>query len=232
MNDAPLKIFMVDDNQLMVDLIKKDIKTFPKFQFMGSAASGEECLEKTKNMPLDVILMDIGLPGIDGLETAKQIKNTKGINAPNIILLTVYGDFEYAEKALELRSSLLGKRVKSSVLFEKVVQIVEEGEIIINPNPKATPSDFKHRAKVRKILQEALTAEELEIAALVRVGKTSQEIVAILGKRKTKIDDLRRSVFRKLEKHFGVVNAPLLATLMEYSGFGEKLSNMFPIKKR
>ena len=78
---------MVDDNQLMVDLITKDIKGYPPLQLMGSAASGEECLEKTKHLPLDVILMDIGLPGINGIETAEQIKKLKGEEAPTIIFL-------------------------------------------------------------------------------------------------------------------------------------------------
>ena len=231
MENQPLKIFMVDDNQLMVDLVKKDIVAYPYFQFMGSASSGEECLGKTKNMPLDVILMDIGLPGINGLETAETIKEEKGENAPTIIFLTVYSDFEYAERALELRSSLLGKRIKSSVLFEKIAQIVREGEIIINPNPKGETSDFKHREKVRKILQSELTEMELAVAALIRAGKTSNEIVDLLNVgKKSRVDDFRRSAFKKLDKHFGPVNAPLLATLIEYSGLCEKLPKVFPLR--
>ena len=231
MSDKPLKLFMVDDNRLLVDLITKDIKSFSKLQWMGSAVSGEECLEKTKHMPLDVILMDIGLPGIDGLETAEKLKKDLGENTPTIIFLTAYGDFEYAERALELRSSLLGKKIKSSLLFEKIVQIVEEEEILINPNPKGPPSEARHRAKVRRILREKLSPDELNIAALVRKGKTTQEIVGILDIKQTKVNDLRKAIFRKLEPYFGTVNAPLLATLMEYSDLCEKLSTVFPLKK-
>jgi len=230
MENQVLKIFMVDDNQLMVDLVKKNIVDYPKFRFMGSAASGEECLDKIKNMPLDVILMDIGLPEMNGLETAEIIKEEKGDNAPIIIFLTVYSDFEYAEKALELRSSLLGKRIKSSVLFEKITQIVREGEIIINPNPKGETSDFKHRERVRKIIQTELTATELAVASLIRAGKTSNEIVDLLKmEKKSRVDDARRAAFRKLEPHFGPVNAPLLATLIEYSGLCEKLPKIFSL---
>ena len=231
MNNQPLKLFMVDDNQLLLDLITKDIKTFPKLQWMGSATSGEECLEKTKHMPLDVILMDIGLPGIDGLETAEQLKKEKGAATPTIIFLTAYGEFEYAERALELRSSLLGKKVKSSILFEKVVQIVREEEIIINPNPKGPPHEAKHQAKVRRILRDKLSLDELNIASLVRRGKTTQEIVGILGIKQTKVNDLRKAIFGKLEPYFGPINAPLLATLMEYSNLCEKLSTIFPLRK-
>ncbi len=225
-----IKIFMVDDNQLMVDLITKDIKGYPELQLMGTAASGEECLEKTKHMPLDVILMDIGLPGINGLETAEQIKKNKGDKAPTIIFLTVYKDFDYAEKALALRSSLLGKRIKSKVLFDKIVQIVTQDEIIINPNPKGEASGHKHQEQVRKILQQELSSAQLMIAALIREGKTSQEIMTELNMKDNKVHDLRRAAFRKLEPYFGNVNAPLLATLMEYSGLCEKLSVTFPLK--
>ncbi len=231
MEESTLKIFMVDDNQLMVDLITKDIKGYPQLQLMGSAASGEECLEKTKHMPLDVILMDIGLPGINGLETAEQIKELKGEAAPTIIFLTVYNDFDYAEKALELRSSLLGKRIKSKVLFDKIVQIVTLGEIIINPNPRGEMSHHKHQEKVRNILQKELSQEQLTIAALIREGKTSQEIMSELNMKDNKVHDLRRATFRKLEPYFGNVNAPLLATLLEYSGLCEKLSTIFPLKQ-
>jgi len=231
MSQQPLKLFMVDDNQLLLDLITKDIKTFPKLKRMGSAITGEQCLEKTKNMPLDVILMDIGLPGIDGLETAEQLKKNLGENTPIIIFLTAYGDFEYAERALELRSSLLGKKIKSSLLFEKIVQIVREEEIIINPNPKGPPNEAKHRAKIRRIFQDKLSSDELSIASLVRIGKTTQEIVGILGLKQTKVNDLRKSIFKKLEPYFGPVNAPLLATLMEYSDLCEKLSNVYPLRK-
>lgn len=221
---------MVDDNQLMVDLITKDIKGYPQLQLMGSAASGEECLEKTKHLPLDVILMDIGLPGINGIETAEQIIQLKGEEAPTIIFLTVYNDFDYAEQALALRSSLLGKRIKSRVLFDKIVQIVTQEEIIINPNPKGEASDHKHQEKVRNILQRELTPDQLTIAALIRAGKTSQEIMEELNMKDNKVHDLRRAAFRKLAPYFGNVNAPLLATLMEYSGLCEKLSVVFPLK--
>jgi len=230
MENQVLKIFMVDDNHLMVELVKKNMLDYPQFKFMGSAASGEECLTKTEKMPLDVILMDIGLPGINGLETAETIIEKKGDKAPIIIFLTVYSDFEYAEKALELRSSLLGKRIKSNVLFEKITQIVREGEIIINPNPKGETSDYKHREKVRKIIQEELTETELAVAGLIRAGKTSNEIVDLLQmEKKNRVDDARRAAFRKLERHFGPLNAPLLATLIEYSGLCKKLPTVFPL---
>lgn len=228
MENSTLKIFMVDDNQLMVDLITKDIKMYPQLKLMGTAASGEECLEKTKHMPLDIILMDIGLPGINGLETAEQIIKLKGDAAPTIIFLTVYNDFDYAEQALALRSSLLGKRIKSSVLFDKIIQIARQGEIIINPNPKGEASNQKHQEKVRKILQKELNSDQLMIAALIREGKTSQEIMTELKMKDNKVHDLRRAAFKKLAPYFGNVNAPLLATLMEYSGLCEKLSTIFP----
>lgn len=230
-NNEVIKIFMVDDSQLMVEYIEKDIQAHKNFKFMGSAASGEDCLAKIKNMPLDVILMDIGLPGINGIETAEQIIKDKGADAPTIIFLTVYRDFEYAEKALELRSSLLGKRITSQVLFEKIVQIVKEDEIIINPNPvrQGPSNEDRHKEQVRSILRNELTEDELIVASLVRSGKTSQEISNELNKRETKVQDLRKSAFRKLEGHFGNMNAPLLATIMEYSGLCEKLSAVLPI---
>jgi len=135
MTKSPVRIFIVDDNLLNIEYIQKETPSYPNFKFMGSAISGEKCLTKIKNMPVDVILMDIHLPdGMNGFETAKKIK--EGENPPIFIFITVDIDYSYVEQAVELKSSLLGKHIKASDLFEKIERIFYEKEIIINPNPE------------------------------------------------------------------------------------------------
>ena len=78
--------------------------------------------------------MDINMPGIDGIETATRLLEMRRGDAPKIIFLTVYGDYDYNQKAFSLNSSILGKNIGIEYFLE-TIQRVMQGEIVINPNP-------------------------------------------------------------------------------------------------
>src|SRR5690606_19325172 len=96
-------------------------------EIVGSARDGVEGLEKTLELNPDIIVTDIGMPGMNGLEMSKKIKSLR----PHIriIILTGYGDFEFARTAIQLQASqYVLKPVNENQLIEAVLKVVNECE--------------------------------------------------------------------------------------------------------
>ncbi|MCB0628185.1 MAG: response regulator transcription factor [Saprospiraceae bacterium] len=212
-----IKVFVVDDDNLTIDLLVTPFNESGFIQFIGRANSGEECLEKLRNRPVDLILMDINMPGIDGIETAEKIIDSRAKDdAPKIIFLTVYGDYGYAQKAFEMRASLLGKNIGIDYLIASIER-VHQGELIINPNPNGIIKEDSN-AKLKYLLQTLLTEEQLLIACMIRDGKTADEIAAELNTNSHHINNQKKEIHKRLSPLKPNINAASLAAIMERSG--------------
>ena len=219
MNDQKntIRVFIVDDDNLTIELLRKAFLDISIIEFAGKANSGEECLEKLKFKPVDLVVMDINMPGIDGIETAIRLLEIKKEDAPKIIFLTVYGDFTYARKALEIKASLLGKNIGISSLIS-TIQRVWQGELIINPNPNGIINESNHDAKLNFVLKTLLTEEQIKIAILIRNGQTAGQIAADFGKDEIHINNQKKEIYKKLKPLSENINAALLGAIIERSG--------------
>lgn len=238
MQTKNIKIFIVDDDNLTIDLLLDPFKKSGLLNFVGRANSGEECLSRLKNKPVDVVLMDINMKGIDGIETATRLLKIKGEDAPKIIFLTVYNDEEYIEKAFQLKSSILGKNIGIDYLINSIERVYN-GEIIINPNPKGiTKKD--NNAKLKFVLNHLLQKDQMQIAKLIRNGLTTDEIVLCLieqteqaqaigknsdffKKKINYVNNQKKEIYKKLKLINEQINAAYLGAIMERSGLCEPL---------
>lgn len=225
-----IKVFVVDDDNLTIDLLVQPFNESGFIQFIGRANSGEECLEKLQNRPVDLILMDINMPGIDGIETAEALISQNQV-LPKIIFLTVYGDYGYAQKAFEMQASLLGKNIGIDYLISSIERVYQ-GELIINPNPNGVIKEDSN-AKLKYILQTLLSKEQLQIACLIRDGKTADEIASELGINTHHVNYQKKEIHKRLRPLKPNINAPSLAAIMERSGLCpplqlDKLDRLLP----
>lgn len=216
-----IKVFVVDDNNLGIDLLIPPFKESGKLEFVGRANTGEDCLSILKGRSVDVVLMDIGLPGIDGVETVERLQKQLGDSAPRIIFLTNYGDKYYADRAYALDASIIGKNAGIDYLINTIDR-VSKGEQIINRNPKGILSETRN-AKLKLILKKLLTQEQIDIACMIRSGKTAGQIAAALGEPEHYVNNQRRSIFDRLSPIHAEMNAPSLSAIMEKSGLCDDL---------
>src|SRR3954467_8592806 len=97
------KLLIVDDDEMMREGIEKNINWFELgFQVVGTAADGEEGLELAHQFKPDIVLSDIEMPFMDGIEMGKQILESYPIT--KLVFLTGYEDFSYAKKALQIKA--------------------------------------------------------------------------------------------------------------------------------
>jgi len=112
MKKSKQRIFIVDDNKIFRNAMTNFIENNENYILVGSASNGLECLEKIENRAVDIILMDINMPNLNGIETTKVI-NRINPNIPKIIALTQHDEFEYAKSMIEAGAK--GYIVKSEV---------------------------------------------------------------------------------------------------------------------
>jgi len=161
------------------------------------------------------------MPGIDGIETATRLLEMRKTDAPKIIFLTVFGDYDYTQKAFALNSSLLGKNIGIAYFLE-TIQRVMQGEIVINPNPNGVIKQDSN-AKFKFVLKNLLKPFQIEIASLIHNGHTADEIATKLDSNVHHINNQKKEIYKRLKPLKDNINAASLGAIMERSGLCEPL---------
>ena len=90
---APIRVLLVDDNPEFIDATERFLSTDSWLEVIGHTLSGEEALDRSSQLKPDLVLMDLAMPRMNGLETTRQLKAMPG--APRVIILTLYDNSEY-----------------------------------------------------------------------------------------------------------------------------------------
>lgn len=190
-----VRILIVDDQQMVREGLRRMLELDEGIQVVGEANSGEECLACVDSLNPDIILMDVRMPGIGGIECTRQLKH-KG-NTAKIIILTVYEDKYLAQAAEVGATSYLLKDINRQDLL-KAIQLTVEGYSAFTPS--ITQSLFAQLAnKGSSGNEHVLTARQLSILRLMAAGVTNREIAAKLYVSEATIKRETTSVFTKLE---------------------------------
>lgn len=176
MESKPLRVMVVDDHEVVRLGLKALLSSRPGFEVVGEAETAEEAISKALSLMPDVIIVDVRLPGANGLEVCRRIKE----KAPQIkvIVLTAFPDDDYVIEAVEAGADgYMLKRVGSSELLE-VLEKVRRGESVLDSSllPKVFAYLRKLRKKERCEAFASLSERELQILALLAQGKSNREI--------------------------------------------------------
>ena len=99
------RIVLVDDNKELVEMMEEYFEEQPDIEVIGKAYNGRDCLLLLDELEPDVLILDIIMPHIDGLAVLQSIKNKENYTAPNVIMLTAFGQEEVMKKAVDLGAS-------------------------------------------------------------------------------------------------------------------------------
>lgn len=201
---SPIRILLADDHTLVRRGICRLLEDQPDLEVVGEAADGHEAVAKAAELQPDVVLMDIGMPGMNGLEATERIKH----RFPDIqvLLLTVHDDEEYLFRALKVGASgYVLKEAETSVLM-LALNAAHRGEVFLYPSiASRLVHDYLRRVEAggleeREQLEE-LTGRQREVLELIAEGLSTQEIAEKLVISPHTVQTHRQNIMRRLNLH-------------------------------
>ncbi len=196
-----IRLLIVDDHTLVRDGLIAMLKLESDIQIVGEASSGEEALEKVKSTEVDIVLMDIIMDGLNGLETTKLIKQYN--ENIEIVLLSMEANEEYISEGIKNGAkSYLPKDISRNKLVEAIRTVAEGEKYFSDKVSTIIFESFYNKSKKKGAPQdkagEKLSKRELEIMVHIADGKTSQEIGESLSISVKTVDTHRYNILQKL----------------------------------
>ncbi len=192
-----VKVMLVDDHVLMREGIKQLLEFDGSIEVIEEAGDGEECLEKLASVRPQVLLLDINLPKMNGIEVLKEIKR-RNLDV-KVLILTVHNEVGYLLEAVDIGVDGYILKESESAELRKAIFTVVNGESYIEPklipqlNSKLVSRD-KDRDKVK-----LLTQRELEVLVQVANGMLNKEIATQLNISERTVKNHISNIFKKID---------------------------------
>lgn len=194
-----MRILIVEDHPMFRDGLFKMLETVEGFEVVGEATSGEEAVELAEQLKPNIILMDINLPKLSGIEATKRIVKT--IPDIGILILTMYDDDSSVFSAMRAgaRGYLLKEANRNEIV--RAIQAVSEGEAIFSPAiARRMMFYFEAKMKVTNIdVFPQLTEREREVLDHIAKGKYNAEIANSLGLNQKTVRNHVSNILSKLQ---------------------------------
>ena len=195
----PIRVLLVEDHALFRRAVARLLVTEPDFEIVGEAGSGPEAVQQATTVRPDVILMDLRLPGMDGLEATRRIKAILP-DARIVILTASDADDTLFEAIRSGAQGYLLKEVDAETFF-RTVRAVARGEAYL-PGPQAAKvlSEFARSGgqDPRDSPRPRLSPREEEVLGLVVQGKSNKEIAATISVAENTVKNYLKNILEKL----------------------------------
>jgi DNA-binding NarL/FixJ family response regulator len=192
------RVLLADDHALVRVGIRSLLSTIAGFDVVGEAGTGHEAVELADQLRPHVVLMDIAMPGINGLDaTARLVERHPEIR---VIILSMHASEEYALQAL--RAGAAGYLLKDADLLEleRAVVAVARGETYLSPAiSKHVIADYKRRVAEQPEPIDRLTPRQREVLRLIAEGLSTKEIAFKLGLSVKTVETHRAQLMERLE---------------------------------
>jgi DNA-binding NarL/FixJ family response regulator len=178
---AKIRVVIADDHALVRDGIKALLRATQDIEVVGEASDGRQAIEQCRELKPDVVLMDIAMPGLGGLEATLELK--RGAPKTRVLVLTQYDDAEYVRRFLKIGvAGYVLKRTLGSELASAIRSVVQGG-LVLDPQVAMQAVNYPpQRAGAEPDdLYETLTDREKQVLRLVALGQSNKEVADSLG---------------------------------------------------
>jgi DNA-binding NarL/FixJ family response regulator len=177
-----IRVLIVDDQELVRTGFRLFLETQPELDVVGEAGDGEEAIERVRDLRPDVVLMDIRMPKMDGIEATARLMRVEP--APRVLVLTTFDLDEYVFGALRAGAAGFLLKDASRERLVEAIRVVHNGEALLSPSiTRRLIEDFAARTdpiQPPTDLLAELTPREREVLVLVAHGHSNSEIAARL----------------------------------------------------
>ncbi len=197
-----IRIVLADDHVVMRNGLKLLLERQPNFAVAGEAVNGREAVEICEKLKPDVLVLDIAMPNLNGIEAARQI--SAKLPQIAIVILSMHSDESYVLRALKAgaRAYLLKDSAETDLI--SAIRAVSEGKAFFSPAiSKMLVEDYIRRLEQRGVEDsyELLTTREREILQLLAEGKSNKEVAAMLNLSQYTVETHRGNILQKLNLH-------------------------------
>lgn len=192
-----IKVMLVDDHVLIREGIRNLLEFDGNIEVIEQAGDGFECLEKLQYVNPDIILLDINMPKMNGIEVLEELKAKE--NPVKVIILTVHSEVEYLVKAIDIGANgYILKDSESSELKQAINDIINGGSYI-QPSLIPTLNSRLINRDIDKEKLKTLTKREVEILAQVASGMFNKEIAVNLDISERTVKNHISNIFKKID---------------------------------
>jgi len=198
-----LRILIADDHELIRRGVRTLLEAEPGWKVVAEASDGQEALEKAKETKPEIVVLDIGMPRLSGLEAARRLKRT--LPQIKVLILTMHDSERLAWEVLN--AGALGYVTKSDTARDLIIAI----EALRRDKTFFTPKvdriildsflDGGSSKRAKEMQGEQLTSRQREIVQLLAEGKTSKEVSALLNLSVKTVETHRANIMRRLSCH-------------------------------
>lgn len=198
---SKIKLLLVDDHQVVRAGLRMLFQAEKDMEIVGEVGTGEEALKAVGELKPDVVLMDVVMSGMSGIEATRRIKETSSDTA--VLALTMHEDEQYFFEMLQAGASgYIPKRAAPDDLVS-AIRVVSQGNVFLYPSLAGLlVKDFLHRAETELTpVDKELTPREREVLTYIAEGYTNREIAEALVISVKTVDRHRENIMRKLNLH-------------------------------
>jgi DNA-binding NarL/FixJ family response regulator len=200
----PIRILLADDHNVVRKGLRLLLESHPGFVVVADAADGREAVALATVHSPDVVVMDVAMPGLNGIEAARQILGKRSETA--IVFLSMHSDEGYVLKAL--KAGARGYLLKDSADHDLInaVKAVTDGKAFFSPAiSKMLVEDYVRQMNERAVEDsfDLLTTREREVLQLLAEGKNNKEVATVLNLSLYTVETHRGNIFQKLNLHSG-----------------------------
>lgn len=188
---------ITDDHSMIREGLKNLLELDGDIQVIEEAIDGQDCLDKLENVKPDVLLLDINMPVMDGLEVLRNLKSRR--NKVKVLILTVHNEIEYLMKAIDIGINGYVLKDSESAELKKAIFTIFGGEDYIQPSLIPALNSKMMEKKVDVVRIDSLTRRELEVLKLLAIGMYNKEIAEKLDISERTVKNHVSNIFKKLE---------------------------------
>jgi two-component system response regulator NreC len=200
-----MRILLADDHTIVRHGLRKILEESRDWQVVGEAGNGRDAVRLALELQPEVVILDIGMPLLNGIEAARQI--ARRLPDTKILILSMHADEAYIIQALEAGAKgYLLKDTADADLLGAVTAVIRGKSFFSPAVARVMLDDYVRRLRDRGIVDryDTLSEREREIFQLIAEGKTNKEIAEILGVSPSTIETHRGHIMEKLDVHSAV----------------------------